>query len=302
MPRPPLPSLVALRALEAAVRHGGVVRAAAELGVTHGAVSRHLRDLEQALGVELVVRGARRLDPTYEGRRLGAALTPLFDGMAAAVESVRRRPERESLRVSVDPAFAGLWLLPRLGAFRRPRPGVEVVVDAATHLADVAAGPVDVAVRHLVHRRPEADGCRFEKLADALCFPAAAPALAATLGPAATAADIARLPLIHDDGREPWHLWLKAAGVAPPPDRGALLLNDLTLAVLAAERGEGAVLLDTVLGAEALAAGRLVALSPLTVRIGTYWLVTPAARPLGRPAREFADWLRAGLGGGEGGA
>lgn len=103
---PPLPSLIALRAVEAAVRRASFTAAADELGVTHGAVSRHVRSLELTLGVELFERTPRRVVPTYTGRMLGADLTPLFAGIAEAVDNVRRRPERLSLRLSVGPTFA----------------------------------------------------------------------------------------------------------------------------------------------------------------------------------------------------
>ncbi|MBP5858059.1 LysR family transcriptional regulator [Marivibrio halodurans] len=295
MTRRALPSLPALRALEAAVRLRGFSSAADELGVTHGAVSRHVRQLEQVLGVELFRRDPGRAVPTWTGEQLGAALTGPFEAMADAVEAVRRGPERRSLRLSVDPAFATLWLLPRLADFRREAGEAEISIDSSTHLADVAAGPIDVAIRYRVEANPPVpEGCLQERLFALELFPAAAPALAARLGSAPDPAVIARLPLIHEDSRDPWRRWLTRAGVAPPSD-GGLMVNDAAHAEMAAEQEAGIVLADPIISVRALESGRLVPLSDRRVTIGGYWLVTPAARALAAPARGFVRWLRATL-------
>lgn len=176
---------------------------------------------------------------------------------------------------------------------------MEIDIDSTTHLADVAAGPIDLAVRYFEAATPEAPpGCALSLLFRMQAFPAAAPDVAAGLTGGrggAEPADIARLPLIHEDGREAWRAWFNAAGLPPPAARAGLLVNDLAHGVIAAEQGAGVVLVDNVLGEDALAAGRLVALSALSIPIGGYWLVRPSARPASRPARAFAAWIAARL-------
>jgi len=148
MPRS-LPPLNALKAFEAAARHVSFTLAAAELNVTHAAVSRHIRDLEAWLGIKLFVRTGRGVELTERGKGYAAEVTRGFDILAHATDSAsgRRRRRAQKLVVSVEPSFAALWLIPRLGRFTAANPDIELVLDSTNRLADFARGEADAGIR-----------------------------------------------------------------------------------------------------------------------------------------------------------
>ena len=115
-----LPSLNSLKAFEAAARHLSFTRAAGELSVTQGAVSRQVKQLEEHLSVALFHRQHRRLTLTRQGRLLVQPLARAFDIMAHAVGRLRQGPQ--DLNLKVHPTFAIRWLIPRLHRFQASHP------------------------------------------------------------------------------------------------------------------------------------------------------------------------------------
>lgn len=144
-PRPP--PLAALRTFEAAARHGNFSRAADELHLTHGAISHQIKSLEQTVGVALFRRGRRGVTLTAEGASLAAVMRDALERIARGVEAVRVRPPR-ALTISVLPAFATHWLIPRLGDFQARHPEIEVNIRAGQDLVDFSRDDVDLAVRY----------------------------------------------------------------------------------------------------------------------------------------------------------
>ena len=118
-----LPSLNALKAFEAAARLESFTEAAAELFVTHAAVSRHVRDLEEWLGTPLFTRTGRGVELTEAGRRFVSRLTPLFDQLADATREAAAVGGVRVLKVSVEPSIASRWLVPQAWPLQRPPPG-----------------------------------------------------------------------------------------------------------------------------------------------------------------------------------
>jgi LysR family glycine cleavage system transcriptional activator len=146
MARRQLPSLNALRAFEAFGRHGRMTLAADELCVTHGAVSRQIRQLEEQLGVALTEGPRSRLRMTEAGLKLAQALSPAFDQIEAAVPQpapVGPRP----LVVSCLPTFAMKWLIPRLPSFQAAHPDIPVRVAESNGPFDFKADGIDLAIR-----------------------------------------------------------------------------------------------------------------------------------------------------------
>src|SRR5690242_230802 len=115
-----LPPLNALRAFEAAARHQSFVRAADELHVTQGAVSRHVKSLEQQLGAALFRRLPQGVELTAQGRVLLPELTASFERIAKAARQVADS-DRE-LRVGCAPTLGSRWLVRRLGRFLNRNP------------------------------------------------------------------------------------------------------------------------------------------------------------------------------------
>ena len=143
-----LPSLNALRAFEAAARLASVSRAAAELHVTHSAVSHQIKSLEAEIGVPLFRRVGRGVTATAVGEQLEAALSDAFARMARAVQQARLGGRAGLLTVSVEPSFAARWLVLRLGLFRTAHPEIDLRLSPTSAVADFAREDVDVAIRH----------------------------------------------------------------------------------------------------------------------------------------------------------
>src|SRR3954463_9749112 len=144
-----LPSLDFLRGFEAAGRRLSFTLAAEELFVTQSALSRQIKALEEALEVDLFVRGHRTLAPSPAGAAFHREVTEHLRALAQAADAVKGTQRAPGLTVSTSVSFAALWLIPRLAAFRAPQPAVEVYVSANDRLVDLARGDVDVAVRYL---------------------------------------------------------------------------------------------------------------------------------------------------------
>ncbi|HEV2220208.1 MAG TPA: LysR family transcriptional regulator, partial [Casimicrobiaceae bacterium] len=140
-----IPPLQALRALEAVARSGSLTRAAAELHVTHGAISHQLKGLEDALGVSLVERAGRGVRLTDEGERFASRVKAALAELAEAVREVAERRNPRHFRVSVMPSFAARWLLPRIGRFVAAHRDLDLDVRASTSLVDFRRDDVDAA-------------------------------------------------------------------------------------------------------------------------------------------------------------
>src|SRR3982750_3092855 len=140
-----LPPLSSLRPFEAAARLESFSRAADELHLTHGAISRQVRALEQHVGGQLFTRHGKRVTLTASGRAFAERVRTALHEITLAAEAVGRRGNR--LTVSVLPSFASRWLMPRLMRFMEKHPELEVSVVATTALANFTTDEVDVGIR-----------------------------------------------------------------------------------------------------------------------------------------------------------
>jgi DNA-binding transcriptional LysR family regulator len=187
-----LPSLNAVKTFEAAVRHGTTVGAAAELGVTHGAVSRQLRQLEDWIGRPLFGRQAGRLVVTEVGAAYaaiaGRALDILHDGTRELLEV-----SDNVVRVTTTASFASEWLMPRLPDFQSQHPQVEIWVEEGKEIVNPRSGGCDLAIRM---GQGGWSGVHAEPLMDDRLFPVCTPAIAEKLK---HADDLVKVPLLHDD-------------------------------------------------------------------------------------------------------
>jgi DNA-binding transcriptional LysR family regulator len=139
--------LNALRVFEIAARTGSYAEAAAELGLTHGAVSRQIGILEGWLGQRLFMRSGRRMVATPIARVFASEVSLSFDRLTAAAEACGKPGTRHILRVSAPTSFATRWLIPRLARFHSDHPQVEVSVTTVSSVHDELKGGFDVAVR-----------------------------------------------------------------------------------------------------------------------------------------------------------
>jgi LysR family glycine cleavage system transcriptional activator len=282
-----------LRAFEAAARHLSFTQAADELGVTQAAISHQIRGLEDTLGLALFRRLNRGLLLTDAGQTLLPAVRAALDGLAAALDRLRRPEPGGSLTVSVMPSFAVKWLVPRLSRFHQAHPDIDLRISANERLVDFARDAIDVAVRF---GRGNWPGVAIERIAGESVAPLCTPALAAAL---ARPADLASMTLLHEEMRPlgtfpDWATWLAAARVTGVDAGRGPRFSHTHLMLQAAIDGHGIALGQTLLAYDDLAAGRLV--EPFRLRLPTglaYHLVTPpvAAEPV--KIKAFRAWVLA---------
>jgi LysR family glycine cleavage system transcriptional activator len=282
-----LPSLNALRAFEAAAGHESFTLAAQELFVTHAAVSRHIRDLEEWLGLKLFHRTGRGVVLNEAGARYAGELTPLFDGLQAATREVMAAAGTRRLEVSVEPAIASRWLVARLGRFNALHPDIELSLDPDNDVSDLRSGDAEIGLRYGRGGWPDIEAIR---LTDLVFFPVCSPEYLARF-PVAGPGELDARVLLHEDSRQWWREWLEAAGAGEAGGRrGPMFQNHLALE--AAEAGQGFALADQVLAGDALAEGWLV--KPFAFELadhGGYYLVRAAGTRESTPARAFREWL-----------
>ncbi|MBP2314796.1 transcriptional regulator GcvA [Azospirillum soli] len=281
-----LPSLNALRAFEAAARHGSFTAAAGELNVSQAAVSRMVRLLEERLGFALFERRANALELTDRGRALQPGLTGAFDMIADSVERVTAMRGGPVLTVGVGATFAVRWLIPRLSGFHAGHPDVEV---------RIATGGAGMPIRDdwtcaVLLGDGHWPGYEAEPLFTAAMLPVCAPALARSLRRPEDLLSITLLSVSHwaDD----WPHWFAAAGLAPSASKG-LSFGSYAMALQAALDGVGVALGAQPYVVDDVAAGRLVTPFPLAVPMGRAWyLVSRPARHADPGFAAFRAWLR----------
>jgi LysR family glycine cleavage system transcriptional activator len=273
-----LPSLNALRAFEAMARNRKVTLAAEELHVTHSAVSRQVKALEQALGVRLFSGPKHRLELTAAGRELLPALTAAFDQIATAVRHVRGGAE--DLHIAVNASISVKWLIPRLAGFEAAHPEIRLHLSELAPHATAQRGSQAVVRITPTSRLAEPNVTGF--VGDAL-GPVMSLDLARRMGP------LEAPRLAAQTYPEGWPLWAALAGVELPPAVERPFAH-LHFAMDAALAGLGAAIVSWPLAAEDVLAGRLVA--PLGFRKSeSAFAIFTAPGAESRPLARFRDWL-----------
>jgi LysR family glycine cleavage system transcriptional activator len=276
-----------LRAVEAAARAGSLQKAADELGVSASAVSQQIGRTEAQIGQAVFERTSSGLKMTIFGSEFTARLSAGFRELESAV-ALAERANACVLAVSIAPAFASKWLLPRLSRHFVRYPEVILRIDASKELVDLDHSDIDVAVRLGDGQWPNVHA---ELLIAQEIFPVCAPAIAEKLK---TPADLAETWAITDESAMfRWEHWFKAAGVEPVKMLPGARFNDPMLSLDSAIAGHGVMLAWQVLAADALADGRVVA--PFGVRATSgigYWLVTSESRREPRKVTQFKTWIR----------
>lgn len=289
--------LTALRSFEAAGRLLSFSRAAEELFVSQAAVSRQIRELEIFVGRPLFERLHRRVALTETGRMLLAQLTASFDDIDRRLNQVAAAPVEKVVRVSVEPSFASSWLVPRLDRFRARHPDVDVSVDVDPGLVEFRGHEAELAIRHSATKTswPRVDA---EHLVDIAATPVIAPALLANHPALRKPRDLSRFTLLHEENRDGWALWFRAAGDDTIEPRRGPIFPDAALATRAAILGHGVALGDTLLNGEDLREKSLIRPFDIEMPYGAYWLVAPDLTALSEPAKAFAEWVKEELAGG----
>jgi LysR family transcriptional regulator, glycine cleavage system transcriptional activator len=249
----PRPSLNALRAFEAVARLRSMTLAAHELSVTHGAISRQLKSLEESLGVTLIVRSAQSSDPTPEGARLAEGLSAAFSLINASIEQLKP----EALTLSCSASIMMYWLLPRIGGFHERYPETELQFNMNYDQIDFVRDKISVAIRASAIVPPK--NALTRKLIDEWIGPVCTPAYAREIG-LATPADLSRAALLSTRTRpEAWDDWFSARGIDALPTGSAASYDHFYLLIQAAVCGLGIALVPQMLVMNDLVSGKLCA-------------------------------------------
>lgn len=269
-----------LRLFELTARHQNLTRAATELGMTQPALSYRIRQIEELLGVRLFHRRHRGLTLTREGEILQRAVQQGLEQLDEAVQSIRERATKPVVRIITDFAFATFRLMPLIARFRREHPDIEVQIVATQSLPSWLESADDLAI--LFGNRNEM-GRQARLLVPERVTTVCAPDFRERLGPFDTPDHLLSVPLIHlegDDGGRwfTWQSWLAAAGVTEHTSVGSLSFNTYTLALQAAQSGQGVALGWDGLVDDLLAAGVLVHACDMALETDRgYWLVQQAS-------------------------
>jgi DNA-binding transcriptional LysR family regulator len=277
------PSLNALRALEATVRLSSMSAAAEELSVTHGAVSRHIKSLEQMFGIPLLLRGARSVEPTPEGGRLAAELSRAFDLIASSLEQLQPGP----LTLSCSSTIMMSWLIPRIGAFHELHPKIELRFNMNYDRIDFVRDEISVAIRGSMIEPPKE--VIIKDMIEEWIGPVCSPEYAAKHFKAA--GDLEGCALLATKTRPGgWADWTRIAGL-PRDLRAQRSYDHFYLLIQAAACGLGVAMVPKILVLDDLRSGKLVA--PLGFVAGPFKIVLWIAPHLrARPeTKALVEWL-----------
>lgn len=287
----PLPSLNALHAFEAAARLEGATRAAGELHVTHGAVSRHIRSLEADLGVALFVREGRGLALTPAGRRLRDGATAAFGQLRACCDELRRETRQTPLVLGCSGSVLARWAIPRLDRLTRDLPSLDV------HLAVTEAVPAPampgLGAALLIAEPPWPKSWQVHSLARESIGPVLSPRHPrfAALRKASLAA-LRKEALLRTSSRpQAWPAWARAQHVAIDRLHFGQCFEHLYFLLEAAVAGLGVAIAPRQLVADDLAAGRLVAPWGFQATRASWVLCAPKTSSDPRLAA-LASWLQ----------
>ncbi|WP_326535220.1 transcriptional regulator GcvA [Pseudorhodoferax sp.] len=285
-----IPPLNALRAFEAAARCGNFTRAAQELFVTQGAVSRHIATLEGWLEVQLFERGRHGIRLTPAGQGYYTSMRVAFDQIEHGTRQLQRSPDEWLLRVKLPPTFAIRWLIPRLGRFHALHPRIDVQITTSHKPTDFERDEVDVGI-HSEPLPPEGPGYRL--LFRETLLPVCAPALLRRDPPLKTPADLAHQTLLSSLNRpQDWAVWLEAAGAQQLDTNRGLKFENAAMAYQAAAEELGVMMGLHAFVRDDLASGRLVA--PFDLRVptaGGYFMAWRTDRPVPARVRDFEQWI-----------
>jgi LysR family glycine cleavage system transcriptional activator len=288
-----LPPLNAVRAFEASARTGNFTRAAQELFVTQGAVSRHVATLEDWLKVRLFERTGRGIALTPQGQVFYAAVRGGLEQIEQGTQQVQRSPDEKRLRIKLPPTFAIRWLMPRLARFHAKHPDIDVQITTSHQRADFDREDIDVNI-HAEPGPPKTPGLR--KLFGETLLPVCAPGLLERGPPLRVPDDLAGHVLLCSMNRpNDWPAWLKVAGARGVDGNSGLKFENAALAYQAASDQLGVIVALLPFVRDDLAAGRLV--EPFDIRVetpGGYWLAT-RTQGAKQPARvkAFEEWILA---------
>ncbi|OCC05330.1 LysR family transcriptional regulator [Labrys sp. WJW] len=285
-----LPPLQTLRAFEATGRRLSMTLAAQELNLTHGAVSRQIKALEENLSVPLFRRLTRRIELTEAGQSFFSTVTRLLSELARESEALRRKNDQTHLIVNCSVSFASKWLTQRLQRLMAFVPDLDVHLEVTDMAIDFVSSHVDVALRYGDGNYASAAA---ERIMNETVTPVCSPDYRDKMGGLRAMNDLAKCQLIHEIGMHTtWERWFAMMELSYPGNRGPGYTHG-SLSIEAAIRGAGVALGRSVLVAEDIAAGRLISLFP-QARLEVEWgydLIYRVGNQEHPKVRAFRSWI-----------
>jgi len=288
-----------LRAFEAVARHLNFRAASEEMALTQSAVSRQIQSLEEEIGVPLFLRHTRAVELTSAGAQLLLAVQQSLPRIDGAVRQIRQSAGRKSVAITTFASFASMWLIPRLEAFQRDNPEIDIRIDASDMAVDLDVADVDLALRY---GPPSSMPPGAVRLFGETLTPVASPWLIKSSPSIGKPADIAHFTLIEAGDAHRTHLewltwrrWFEVHGLSRLQPKRWLYFNYAYQMAQAALTGQGVVLARSSLISDSLANGDLVEVLPQQ-RMDSpmaYWLLSGPRSTLRPEVQAFSDWLQA---------
>lgn len=289
-----LPPLNALRAFEAAARLESVGKAATELHVTHGAVSRQIRILEDALGHPLFARDGRGIAPTTAGLRLRDAASDTFDTLQTAWRELRRSTSTGTWVLGCPGSILARWVIPRIERLSRELPQMRLHLAANENPPDAHLTGLDIAL--LIGSPPWPETWGIHPLVPEQIGPVLSPRhprAAALCG--SPAESLLGQDLLHTSSRpDAWQDWARLSGLDADSLKTGTGFDHLYYLLEAAVAGLGIAIAPKQLVADDIAAGRLVAPWGF-VETSAIWVICERARSPNRDLEPLVSWFRAEL-------
>lgn len=287
----------ALRTFEAVVRLNGFSTAALELGVSQSAVSQHVKSLEEWLGEELLIRGARKSKPTLYGALLAQEVSSGLTGISEVCTKIREgRRADKTIVISCLPGFAFIWLFPRLLRFELAYPDLSISIITDTGYNRFSGAEADIGIRYGIN---DFGDFQVDHLMDEKLFPVCAPALMQGKDALSDVASLIHHTMLQDEHLNTglltpsWECWAKSCGLTLPADASIRRLGQSNMVIQAAIEGLGIALGREPLVIEALNDGRLVRPFPESTKSPySYWLVRRNEKQDSKKIIEFLEWIK----------
>jgi LysR family glycine cleavage system transcriptional activator len=281
--------LSALRAFESAGRHLHLGRAGNELGVTHGAISHQVRALEQKLGIKLFSRANNRLSLTSAGEQLLISVRDGFDRIINGALQLNPDSVAGELTIGCTQTSGSSWAVKHIMEFQANYPQMEIRVFEVHPLQQSIPRDIDITI---CYGKPDVGDRRLEELISLSVFPVCSPTLLFGQPSIETPADLAQLPLLHDN-QNSWSKWFSLVGVEIATVNQQTHFFSTVLSITAARNGFGVALCNSLEVQDDLREGRLVRLLEHAIpESQDYYLLCDPIETQSRRARLFEEWMR----------
>lgn len=289
----PLPPMNSLIVFEAAARHLSFTRAANELSVTQGAISRQIRQLEEYLGKELFVRANRNIYLTPTGLQYYQTVYSALLEVAKATGEIKKWQGEHQVTVATSNAMAALWLLPKVTAFQQQE-GIDLRILATDNIFDLHKMDCDIA---LFYCRVPPVGMNVTTLFPEEVFPVCSPSYLAQFAENVTAEELFGRTLLYlDDSQKDWITWSEWFESVTYPEvkpKNRVNINNYPMLLQAAMNGQGVALAWGSLVDEYLDNGTLVRPVDTVLRTqANFCMLEPSDRGvIPSSVKQFRTWL-----------